>query len=888
MVLVERAHARVIDNAIESARTGHPTVLVVEGVPGAGKSTLIGHIASRAEGYRSCTAEGDDSEHGTPFRTLESWGITVARGADGTIPTPFVVAQHLRDLVDDLGTGGPVLLQLDDLQWADPESVQALTWLLERVAGDRLLVVAGTRPLAPRDHDAWQRFVASSHNVHKLQLSGLSIDLATDLIQGVHPGVSADVAHYLWEHTGGNPLYLTSLLREHDRAELSRMRVLPAPAEFARTLSARVEQLSEPAIRMLRATAVLGPNWLALPEVALVAQVDAPTDAAAELAAHELLLQRATNPGLSIRLPHALIRAAVYQYIPLPERRQLHLRAAEVVDDESSSLEHRLAAAEQFDDALADELEAFARERHAHREHRIASQHYRWSSRVTSSSLDRNRRWLDGLFESALAGDIALVQDELADNPNSRDRVRRALVSGAIEVFASNWRSALQTFAAVEKEQTDSLTRYRLEVLTGWCRLCSGGETDDVLRALGIATNQAQQDRSLDDFLSFGLGMTGGRTGDITAIVDTFASLPRIPSTIPIHLTYSLAWRGVLYLRRGFPDEAIADLSEVDRRIQDGLPDISDSLFATSLAMALLNAGQVAVAEAKMRVVLDSARDPNNRLLQILAAWVHITLGDLERADEHLRNATELLRQMPWPEAIEPLFSVQVLRLLTSDDHGARERLIGTHRSMFGPRALDPEGSMSPFWILHAAIAYVWADELDNATGLLARIQHDVLTPEWILLSGERWVQGLIAEARGDNPGALTLFDEAEANWPDTVPLYRAHMHLDRARVAERLGDQQAAATSRATARGIYEKAGAVGYLALLSEPDEASDVHASLAMLSDRERDVVALLASGLSYVQIARDLYISRSTVGFHLSNIYAKTGTSSRHELTDLVRA
>jgi DNA-binding CsgD family transcriptional regulator len=58
--------------------------------------------------------------------------------------------------------------------------------------------------------------------------------------------------------------------------------------------------------------------------------------------------------------------------------------------------------------------------------------------------------------------------------------------------------------------------------------------------------------------------------------------------------------------------------------------------------------------------------------------------------------------------------------------------------------------------------------------------------------------------------------------------------------------------------------------------------------MLSDRERDVVALLAAGLSYVQIARDLYISRSTVGFHLSNIYAKTGTSSRHELTDLVRS
>lgn len=885
MVLIEGAHALLIENAIESARAGQPSVLIVEGSPGAGKSTLLGHITDLAKGYKSRTAEGNDGEHATPFRTLESWGVAVARGTDGQTPSAFVVAQRLREVVDGLSVDGPVLLQLDDLQWADPESVRALTWLLARVAGDRLLVVVGTRPLAPHDHDGWQRFIASSRNVHKLQLNGFSLDLATDLIRGVNPGFSADAAHYLWEHTGGNPLYLTSLLREHDRAELSRMRVLPAPAEFARTLNAKIEQLSGTAMRMLRAAAVLGPSWIALPEVALVAQVDAPTDTAAELVAHELLLRRTTNPGLSVRLPHALVCAAVYQYIPLPERRQLHLLAAEVVEDESSALEHRLAAAEQFDDSLADELEMFARGRHTHREYRIAAQHYRWSSRVTSNSLQRNRRWLDGLFESVLAGDIALVQDELAESPHSRDQARRALVTGAIEVFASNWLSALQAFAPVENDETDSLTRYRLEVLTGWSRLGSGGETDDVLRALGIAACQEQQDRSLDGFLSFARGMIGGRTGGTTEMTETFAPLPIVASATPVDLTYLLAWRGIVYLRRGFHEEAIADLSEVDRRIQEGLPDISDSLFTASLAAALLNSGQVAFADAKMRVALDSARNPNNPLLQTLAVWVPLALGEFERADKHLREATEWLRRMPWPEAFETLLIAQVLRLHTSDNQGARARLIGEHLSMFGPRALEPEGSMNPLWILHAAIAWMWAGELENATGLLARIQHDTLTPEW-LHSGERWVQGLVAEARGDDRGARALFDEAEANWPDTVPLYRAHMHLDRARIAERLGEKNAASASRITASGIYQKSGAVGYLAQLSGSEKVSAAHTSLAMLSDRERDVVALLASGLSYLQIARDLYISRSTVGFHLSNIYAKTGTSNRHALTDLM--
>jgi DNA-binding NarL/FixJ family response regulator len=59
------------------------------------------------------------------------------------------------------------------------------------------------------------------------------------------------------------------------------------------------------------------------------------------------------------------------------------------------------------------------------------------------------------------------------------------------------------------------------------------------------------------------------------------------------------------------------------------------------------------------------------------------------------------------------------------------------------------------------------------------------------------------------------------------------------------------------------------------------------LAALSEREREVVTLLTQGLSYAQIAKELYVSRSTIAFHLSNIYAKTATGSRHELTEFLR-
>ena len=102
-------------------------------------------------------AGGFESAAEHPFGILEQWGAIDGMGSPPPA-SPFVGAKLLHELLDRHADGGPVLLRLDDLQWADRESVEALTWMLQRASGDRLLVAIASRPLPSTIHPAWQRW----------------------------------------------------------------------------------------------------------------------------------------------------------------------------------------------------------------------------------------------------------------------------------------------------------------------------------------------------------------------------------------------------------------------------------------------------------------------------------------------------------------------------------------------------------------------------------------------------------------------------------------------------------------------------------------------------------------------------------------------------------
>ena len=319
-----------VSDALAAARSGHPTLLVIIGEAGMGKSTLLGEVARQASGFHILAGAGEDSVYDGPFDLLRQLGIDEILTPRGTPKDPLVVSQELRDRIDNLSPSGPVLILIDDLQWVDQTSLDSLFWLMQRARGDRFLVVAASRPEAVDTSDAWHRLVRRPANAAGITLNGLSEGETRVLVRTEIPDAGDDEIAHLWRHTGGNPFYLKSLLRQYHPVELAAMRTLPAPAELNTRIKAELAKVSDDAVSLADASAVLGYSWQDIALLAELGEVADPSTAAQDLVDAGLVEARLTGARMQVRTSHALTRAAVYYAIPHPRRRLLHLRAADI------------------------------------------------------------------------------------------------------------------------------------------------------------------------------------------------------------------------------------------------------------------------------------------------------------------------------------------------------------------------------------------------------------------------------------------------------------------------------------------------------------------------------------------------------------------------------
>src|ERR1700685_349532 len=224
-----RAERGVLDRLISTVRAGGSRVLVVHGEPGVGKSALLEYLAGRASGCRVVRAAGVESEmelafaglhqllapvldrvDGLPGPQREALGTAFGVSA-GPVPDRFLVGLAVLGLVSEVAAERPLICVIDDEQWLDRASVQALGFAARRLAADPVGLVFAAR-------------VAGTEltGLPELMVEGLAEGDARALLDAALTGpVDARVRDLIVAETRGNPLALLELPRGVAPAELA-------------------------------------------------------------------------------------------------------------------------------------------------------------------------------------------------------------------------------------------------------------------------------------------------------------------------------------------------------------------------------------------------------------------------------------------------------------------------------------------------------------------------------------------------------------------------------------------------------------------------------------------------------------------------------------------
>lgn len=411
---VGRAEALgALESALGRARSGAPSVAMLLGEAGVGKTALLEHFLERVirPGDRVRRAAGDQAEMLVGYGVLDQLFPDPGRGPAADPPSTGA------RLLVELGApsdGGATVVVVDDAQWADEASLQALQFALRRLGADRVLAVVVAREVTPSLDRLYR--LARRHDGEVVPLEGLApaelASLALAMGVGPLPGPAADRLH---THTGGNPLHASTLLEEVPPAAFLDTSVpLPAPRSYRLLVLSLLSGCAGPTRDLVTAAAVLGLRC-PLREAAALAGLDDPLPALDGAVAAQLLVVEPAPGPPAVTFRHPLTHAAVYHDVAPARRVALHARAAGITADERARLRHRMLATVTADDALAEDLTRTADDERRAGQWAAAADHLLAAARCASSPATARHRRL-GAIECLLAGQnvpraVALLAD---------------------------------------------------------------------------------------------------------------------------------------------------------------------------------------------------------------------------------------------------------------------------------------------------------------------------------------------------------------------------------------------------------------------------------------------------------------------------------------------
>lgn len=620
---VGRADELALLNAeMQRVRSGEPRLVWLTGEAGIGKTSLVRRFVGGLSGVRVLWAGGDENETDLPYGVVNQLLSDLPASEPGSglaalrlDADPLAVGADLLSELGTLQTSGPVLVVIDDAQWADHRSAQALVFVARRLRSDQVMILLSSRSGAPDPRQLWERALAQSQLTRRLPLGGLTAEDLRRLSSSVD-GVllSPAASRRLHEHTGGHPLYARALLEELPaEALMEASAALPAPHSMSFLVLVRLAKLSSPAQDLVLAAAVLG-SRCALSDAVRVANVADPVAALDEAVRAGLLINGPPGHPRDVAFPHVLVRAAIYADLSPARRHALHRRAGEVLGG-APSLNHRVAAAVGPDAELADELDALAGQELTQLNWAAAAEHMLAAADLTATPEQKGHRLARAVAAMIADGDVARAarhEDSVRATPPSTARSR---VLGQIALFTGRLSPARRELAAARQSgASDGAHNPDQAAIAAYLGLLSMIE-GDVEQAVELCLDAllAGPPAEVAPLARFALMLSlaaQGRQREFLGLIDAATDAGFLPASG----FERRALQGMLALWSGQDRLAEPNLSAVLRDAPPGLLLQGRLMLQTGLAEALYRLGDWDGAASQAELAISLAEDAGIQL----------------------------------------------------------------------------------------------------------------------------------------------------------------------------------------------------------------------------------------------------------------------------------
>jgi DNA-binding CsgD family transcriptional regulator len=897
MLVGREAEQRALDALLQSARDERSAALVLRGEPGIGKTALLGYATDSATDMKVLRCVGIEAEHELPFAgmhqlvrpcldlvdRLPAPQAAALRGALGLsfdgVSDRFLVSAGLLSLLAEACEERPVLCCVDDAQWLDQPSAEALVFAARRFQAEPIALLMAVREGELRRFDA--------PGVPELEIDGLSEEDARALLTSrLAHSASAEVVATLLGTANGNPLALMELPSALTDAQLDGVEPIlgPPPLRGAveATFGARVERLPEASRRVLLLAAADEAGDLAALERASAQLGLALADL--DAAEHEGLVR--VDGTLAFR--HPLVRSAVYRSATRTERRAAHEALAAVAGDPMSSAWHRALVADRADEAIAAELEAAAGQAVLRGAHATAAAAFERAAELSDQPPLKGRR-LQGAAQASLdAGrlDAALALVErarsLVDDPGGRAHL------DLIRATEAGRRGAPAEGSAIMRDAADAVAGSAPEVATElalWALFTGlqGGWSTRMFADAQATLARIDSDSQLGRFgraLTEGLASlfagesarAGARLDEALEVGAGFDALRQV--AFPVFV-----WA----IKGDWPHAREAAARMIAKLRAEGV------LAALVGALPLLSYTELAdrrvrAAEASVCEGLELARQLGYENDETGMLGVHARIAALQGDEDACRESAEAALRRSVANGIGWATKNARLALAELELGLGNPREAIAHFDQIDATPVPPLLAMATPDLIDAALR---VGEPERAAAALARFA------AWAPINRGPFVQGVLARCRAiladEQEEADGLFGEAlELQAEPGSPFERARTQLAYGERLRRDRRKLEARTQLRAALDAFEGLGAApwaerarGELRATGETARKRDV-STVDDLTPQELRIAALVAAGASNRDVAAQVFVSPKTVEYHLRKVFLKLGVASRVEL------